>query len=163
MNDWMESLARVVAVLLRHPASPVEQWVPAALGLAGFFWVYVRAGRAFGIPHADGARAVLAAMVGLALVLAALCVVQRYAPGAAPWMWAAAAAGVSLLLVLPWMRLAQRAGLMAALGTWLVSMAALIAVVLLVQAGWRAIKTGSGQAGRTLIRREEVERSMDGR
>ncbi len=163
MDTWLQEGTRVVTALLRHPGSAPETGMLLGVGLLVFFWVYIRVGRAFGVPEPGGVRAGVAAVLGLALMLAALTIIARYVPHAG-WGVQAVAAGAALFLLdLPGMRLVQRARMPAAAATWLVSLGALTAAVLLAQACWRAVETGRGQAGRTAIHRQELERSLDGR
>ena len=157
MERWIQGFFNVVDNLLKHPGTPLEKWsliIPAGLF---FLWVHARTGSAFGMPHAGGFRGVFTAMLGLALVLAATTAVSLYFPKVGLWLWVGVPVVVSLMVVMPIVCLIQRAGFMAAFMTWLISVAALAALILLISAGFDAFNSGREQAGKSKVHKQEIE------
>jgi hypothetical protein len=163
MDRWVQALSDAVDVLLKHPADPLEKGVLLAAGVLFFLWVHARTGRAFGFAYAGGFRGGGAAALGLALVLAALAGASLYWPQAGPWLWAGVPAAVSLALVVPLLCAMQRANYVTALAAWLISAAALAAMVLMLSAAFAAFRSGSGQADKARAHRQELEQVIDGR
>lgn len=157
MEQWIQELVKVVDILLKHPGTPLEQWSLIVSGCLFFLWVYARTGSAFGTPHSGGFRGVFSAALGVALVLAAMTAVSLYFPKAGLWLWVGAPVIVSLMVVMPLVCLIQRAGFMAAFMTWLISVAALAALVLLISAGFDAVSSGRKQAEKSKVHKQEVE------
>lgn len=157
MERWIQGLSNVVDSLLKHPGTLLEKWALIILGCLFFLWVYARTGRAFGIPHSGGFRGIFTAVLGLMLVLAAMTAVSLYFPKVGLWPWVGVPVVVSLMVVMPIVCLIQRAGFMAAFMTWLISVAALAALILLISAGFDAFSSGREQAGKSKVHKQEIE------
>ena len=157
MERWIQSFLSVVDSLLKHPDTPLEKWSLVIPGCLFFLWVYARTGRAFGVLHFGGFRGFFAAALGLAIVLAAMTAVSLYCPKIGPWLWVGVPVVVSLAFVIPLVCLIQRAGFMAAFMTWLISVAALVALMLLVSAGFDAFSSGREQAEKSKVHKQEIE------
>jgi len=157
MERWIQVFLNVVDSLLKHPGIPLEKWALIIPGCLFFLWVYVRTGRAFGIPRSGGFRGVFTAVLGLALVLAAMTAVSLYFPMIGPWLWFGVPVIVSLMVVIPLVCLIQRAEFMAAFMTWLISVAALTALILLISAGFDAFSSGRAQAEKSKVHKQELE------
>lgn len=157
MERWFQVFLTVVDSLLKHPGTLLEKWVLVIPGCLFFLWVYTRTGSAFGTPHCGGFRGILTAMLGLTLVLAAVTAVNLYLPGAARWMLISAPVIVALVIVLPLTCLIQRAGFMAAFMTWVISIAALAALILMISAAFDAFSSGREQAEKSRIHKQEIE------
>jgi hypothetical protein len=157
MERWINGFLNVVDSLLKHPGTPLEKWALIIPGCLFFLWVYARTGRALGTPHSGGFRGIFTAVLGLALVLAAMTAVSLYFPMAGPWLWVGVPVIVALMVVLPLVCLIQRAGFMAAFMTWLISVAALAALILLISAGLDAFSTGRDQAEKSKVHKQELE------
>ena len=157
MERWMQVFLNVVDSLLKHPDIPQEKWALIICGCLFFLWVYARTGRAFGIPHSGDFRGVFTAVLGLALVLAAMTAVSLYCPKAGLWLWVGVPMIVSLMMVMPLVCLIQRAGFMAAFMTWLISVAAMAAIILLISAGFDAFSSGREQAVKSKVHKQEIE------
>lgn len=158
MERWLHGFLNVVDSLLKHPGTPLEKWALIIPGCLFFLWVYARTGSACGISHPGGFRGVFTAVLGLALVLAAMTAVNLYFPKAGLWLWIGVPVVVSLIGVIPIVCLIQRAGFMAAFMTWLISVAALAALVLLISAGFDTFSSGRGQAEKSKVHKQEIER-----
>jgi len=157
MERWIHGLLNVVDSLLKHPGTPLEKWSLIIPGCLFFLWVYARTGSALGIPNPGGFRGVFTAVLGLALVLAAMTAVSLYFPKASLWLWVGVPVFVSLIGVMPLACLIQRAGFMAVFMTWLIGVAALAALMLLISAGFDAFSSGCGQAEKSKVHKQEIE------
>jgi hypothetical protein len=163
MERWIQGLLNVVDSLLSHPGTPLEKWALIIPGCLFFLWVYARTGSACGIPNPGGLRGVVTAVLGLALVLAAMTAVSLYFSKAGLWLWVGTPVIVSLLMVMPLACLIQRSGFMAAFLTWLISVAALAAIMLLISAGFDAFNSGGLQAEKSRMHKQELEQFIGGR
>lgn len=157
MERWIQGFLNVVDSLLKHPGTPLEKWSLIIPGCLFFMWVYARTGRAFGTLHFGGFRGIFTAVLGLALVLAAMTAVSLCFPKVGPWLWVGVPVVISLMVVMPLVCLIQRAGFMAAFMTWLISVAALAALILLISAGFDAFSTGREQAEKSKVHKHEIE------
>ncbi|MDP2990447.1 MAG: hypothetical protein Q8O57_07775 [Kiritimatiellota bacterium] len=157
MERWIQVFLNLVDNLLKHPGTPLEKWSLIIPGCLFFLWVYARTSRAFGTPHFGGSRGVFTAVLGIAFVLAAMTAVSLYFPKAGPWLWVGVPVVVSLVVVMPLVCLIQRAGFMAAFMTWLISVAALAAIILLISAGFDAFNSGREQAEKSKVHKQEIE------
>ena len=157
MERWIHDLLNVVDSLLKHPGTPLEKWSLIIPGCLFFLWVYARTGSAFGISNSGGFRGVFTAVLGLALVLAAMTAVSLYFPKAGLWLWVGVPVVASLMVVMPLICLIQRAGFMAAFMTWLISVAALAALILLISAGFDAFSSGRKHAEKSEVHKQEIE------
>ena len=163
MERWIQGFLNVVDNLLKHPGTPLEKWCLIIPGCLFFLWVYARTGRAFGTSYSGGFRGVFTAVLGLALVLAAMTAVSLYFSEIGPWLWVGVPVVVSLMVVMPLVCLIQRAGFMAAFMTWLISVAALAALILLINAGFDAFSSGSEQVEKSKVHKQEIERLIGNR
>ncbi|MBU1734275.1 MAG: hypothetical protein KJ692_03455 [Verrucomicrobia bacterium] len=157
MERWIQVFLNVVDNLLKHPGTPLEKWLLIIPGCLFFMWVYVRTGSAFGMSHSGGFRGGFSAVLGFALVLAAMTAVSLYFPKVGPWLWVGVSVVVLLMVVMPLVCLIQRAGYMAAFMTWLISVAALAALILLISAGFDAFSAGREQAEKSKVHKQELE------
>lgn len=157
MQQWIQVFENVVDSLLKHPGSPLEKWVLIISGCLFSLWVYARTGSALGIPNPGGFRCVFTAALGLALVLAAMTAVKVYFPGAVLWILISVPVIAVLIIVLPLTCLIQRAGYLTAFVTWLISFAALAAIILLISAGFDAFSSGSQRAEKSRMHKQELE------
>ena len=157
MERWINGLFNVVDSLLKHPGTPLEKWALIIPGCLFFLWVYARTGGACGISNPGGFRSVFTAVLGLALVLAAMTAVSLYFPKAGLWLWVGVPVVFSLMGVMPLACLIQRAGFMAVFITWLISVAALAAIILLISAGFNAFSSGREQAEKSKVHKQKIE------
>jgi len=157
MERWIHGLLNVVDNLLKHPGTPLEKWALIIPGCLFFLWVYARTGSACGISKPGGFRGIFTALLGLALVLVAMTAVSLYFPKAGLWLWVGVPVFVSLMGVMPLACLIQRAGFIAAFMTWLISVAALVAIILLISAGFQAFSSGREQAEKSRVHKQEIE------
>jgi len=163
VERWIQGFLNVVDNLLKHPGTPLEKWSLILPGCLFFLWVYARTGRAFGTPHSGGFRGVFTAVLGLALVLAAMSAINLYFPKAGLCLWVGVPVIVLLTVVMPLGCLIQRAGFMAAFMTWLISIAALAALILLISAGFNAFSSGREQTEKSKVHKQEIEQLIGGR
>lgn len=157
MERWIQGLFNVVDSLLKHPGTPLEKWSLIIPGCLFFLWVYVHTGRAFGTSHPGGFRGVFTAVLGVALMLAAMTSMNLYFPKAGFWLWCGVPAVVGLIVVIPLECLIQRSGFLAAFMTWLISVAALAAIILLISAVFGAFRSGREQAEKSKAHMQEIE------
>lgn len=157
MQHWIQAFINVVDSLLKHPGTALETWVLIGSGVAFFMWVYARMGNALGVPRPGGFRAVFTAILGLALVLAACTTVNLYMPGATFWLVIVVPLIMALIIVLPLTRLIQRTGYFTAFFIWLISGAALAAIVLLIGAGFDAFNSGRERVDKTKVHNRDLE------
>jgi len=157
MQHWIQVFENIVNSLLRHPEAPLEKWALIITGCLFFLWVYARTGSACGISTPGGFRGVFTAVLGLVLVLAAMTAVSLYFPKAGLWLWIGVPVAVLLMGAMPLACLIQRTGFMAAFMTWLISIAALAALVLLISAGFDAFSSGREQAEKSKMHKQEIE------
>jgi len=61
------------------------------------------------------------------------------------------------MVVMPLVCLIQRSGFMAAFMTWLISVAALAAIIFLISAGFDAFSSGRAQAEKSKVHKQEIE------
>lgn len=153
----MQSLLSLVDDLLKHPGTPLEKWALIIPGCLFFLWVYLRTGNACGISSSGGFRGVFTALLGLALVLAVMGTMSLYVPKAGLWFWIGVPVLVAMLGVMPLTCLIQRCGFLAAFITWLISVAALAALIILVSAGFDAFNSGRGRAEKSRMHKQEIE------
>ena len=157
MERWINGFLNVVDSLLKHPGTLLEKWSLIIPGCLFFLWVYARTGSAFGTPRSGGFRGIFTAVLGFALVLIAMTTASLYFPKAGLWLWVGVPVVISLMVVMPFVCLIQRAGFMAAFITWLISVAALAAFILLISAGFDAFSSGREQAKKSKVHKQEIE------
>ena len=166
MNQWIEGLQAMLRVALGNPGSDVEMWVLAVVSFAMMWGIVGKAGSLLGINNTRAVQTVGVTVIGIALSLLALVAAQIYLPAAGDpqyrlWVLVGVPVAVGLLLVAPSMCLFQKATFMAAVMTWALSVAGAVLVVLLVGAMFDSFASGSGNAGKEKLHRQEVEQIQE--
>lgn len=168
MSSLSTEWARIVQICLGNPGSVVLGIVLGILGVAAAGLIVRFVGEVFGCKVVSSGRTVLVllltavALLGAAVLTAALVCPKISHAAVARWLPAVAAAVALLAVVLPLTRLILKAGYFQALFTVGLSLMAAAVVVALVNAGARMAKAGSGSLEGSANRLLERERIKDG-
>lgn len=165
MERWMAELDQLLRLVLGKPSSVLEQGAIVVVAALALLWVLSRAGSAFGMSNTSVFHGVVAGVVGVAVVLAAMTAARVYAPadaGSAAVIWIMIGAGLaaSVVVVVPFMCFLQKSGYFPSLLTWLVSVGAAAAMVVLVGAAFDLVSSGEKSADKTRERRDTIENMM---
>ncbi len=159
MNDLMN-------LVLGSPDTSLEKWVIVAAAFFGMTIIGSLVGNLFGLHNSTMVYAGFVTLVGLALMLVAASVVQVQVPvtavGVSGKMWAmvGAAVAVSLVIVVPLISYLLKGGYIAGLMTWLISLGAAVAMVLLVGQGFKTFASAGRDAERTGSHKADLETIM---
>ena len=162
MNQWIVHLQAVLQLALGNPSSNLEMWVLIISAFAMMWGIVGKVGDLLGIDSTHPARTFIVTLVGVLLSLLALAAIRIYLPAwnHPPYQWwilIGVPVAVGLLLVAPFMGLFQKAGYIAAVMTWALSVAGAALVVLLVGALFDGFVSGSRSAGMGKAHKQQLE------
>ena len=162
MNQWIANLQAVLQLALGNPASNIEMWILIGGAFAMMWGIVGKAGNLLGIDNTGPAQTFVVTLVGILLSLSALAAAQMYLPAwnhpqYKLWILIGVPAAVGLLLVAPFMGLFQKAGYIAAVMTWALSVAGAVLVVLLVGAMFDSFASGRRDAEKEKAHKQELE------
>jgi len=165
MNQWIAHLQAVLELALGHPGSNLEMWVLIVCAFAMMWGVVGKVGDLLGIDNTEPARTFIVTLVGILLSLLALAAVRIYLPAwnnpsFQRWVLIGVPVAVGLLLVAPFMGLFQKAGYIAAVLTWALSVAGAVLVVWLVSALFEGFASGSRDAGKGKAHKQQLEQMI---
>jgi hypothetical protein len=162
MQDFLADVIEVANVLLGNPARAMEWWAVVILASFALGFVLAKFGHAIGIPNTGTVYSVVTGVVGVGVTLAAISAARIYVPLDEPIMQklllpvgAGIVAGV--VVIAPMICIMQKASYVSALLTWLCGAAAAAAVIVVLNIGFEAFSETSGDTGRVISHREEVE------
>ncbi len=157
MERWTKGCLNVFDILLKHPGTMVEKVVLVVLACVTCALVLSKVGKAMGFDRHGGGLAFLSSLIAGVLLILGLTVTHVFFPSAGSLYWVGAAAGVSLILVIPLISLIHKGNYVTSLITWLISAGAVVGVILLVSTGIDAAVSGSEKTGKARARKHQME------
>ena len=162
MNQWIAYLQGLLQLVLGNPASTIEMWVLIMGAFAMMWGIISKAGNLLGIDNTGPTQTFVVTLVGIFLSLSALAAAQRYLPAwnhpqYKLWILIGVPVAVGLFLVAPFMGFFQKAGYIAAVMTWTLSVAGAVLVVLLVGALFSSFASGLHDAEKQKAHKQELE------
>jgi len=162
MDQWIENLQAILQLALGSPGSTIEMWVLLVVSFAMMWAVVGKVGTLLGINNTRPAQTLIVTLLGVLLSLAALTAAQMYLPAwnnpeYKLWILIGVPLAVALLLIAPFMGLFQKANYMTAVITWVLAVAGAALVVLLVGAMFDSFVSGSRDAEKEKVRKQEFD------
>ena len=148
MNTWILECKKIIRFALGNPSSSVEFIVLAILAAFVFVVIMIKVGDALDIPVPDTKRSIAVLMIGTVGILLVLTAVNFYlmphitTTGLRACAWIASIIVALLAIAGPAICLIQRASYLSGLSSILLSIGASVIVLLLVRAGFRAVRVG---------------------
>jgi hypothetical protein len=162
MNQWIANLQAVLQLALGNPGSNIELWILIVSAFAIMWGVVGKAGNLLGINNTYPARTFIVTLAGILLSLLALAAARMYLPAwnnpqFKLWILIGVPVAAGLLLVAPFMVLFQKAGYIAAVMTWALSVAGAALVVLLVGALFDSYVSSHRDVEKEKAHKQELE------
>lgn len=161
LEPWIQGLKATLDTVLKHPGSPLEWWVLLLAAILTSVIILRVTAAAFGMDRTGFGISCGGALVGLALILLALTAVSLMIT-AGVWLLAAAAVGISLILVIPLLGFLLKGNYIAAFFAWLISLGAVIGVIALLSAGFNAVSAGTQEAEKVKSHKQDLEQILGG-
>jgi len=152
-------------VLLREPGSGVELALLILCSLLVMTWTLSKMAKAVGTEETSAIASFAITLAGLGLILVGMVATRFYllpvlgSNGGYPILLGVALAG-SHLLVVPLMCITQRATIMGAIISWVVSLCATALVIATISYGFSLVRGGAEDMGKTKTRTEEMDRFL---
>jgi hypothetical protein len=165
MEPLKKAALDIVNMALNSPANDMERWVVALVAVSLFVWLFSRLCDRLELPNLSGMQGMIVPVLGLAVLIAATAAAKVYLyaefKSLGPMLFVVATAAVaSAVLIVPLINLYTGGNYMGTLTSWIVSLAAAVGLVLLVSAGFDAVRSGKTSFDRGEARNFETMQFM---